>query len=255
MPAFLPSVNQIGFDSYDWIASTIARTRSHVLMWVIGASQGRARRRAGRPAQRLRVPARGRIRRALGDPLEPERAALVQLRVVPLRRFEMRGELAPGLRFRPGAVAVRRDRVRDGPELRRGADVHRDLQPERRARRERDVPLERRIAGAPPPARPPGCTSPRSGCAPRPGSTPGARRRAGGAAAAGAQARRVDSAHCRRPVLSPCRSTTTVGDRGSVRGRGHDHRRPRDDSGRDDAPARVRAYVIVDAYPVKTAVL
>ncbi|MBV9916890.1 MAG: PQQ-binding-like beta-propeller repeat protein, partial [Solirubrobacterales bacterium] len=37
MPAFLPSVNQIGFDSYDWIAATILRGHGSVLEWVIGA--------------------------------------------------------------------------------------------------------------------------------------------------------------------------------------------------------------------------
>ena len=42
MPSFLASVNQIGFDSYHWIASTITRTRRHVLLWVVGALQVRA---------------------------------------------------------------------------------------------------------------------------------------------------------------------------------------------------------------------
>ena len=66
MPSFLASVNQIGFDSYDWIASTIARTKHHVLLWVVGALPAPRRSRRGRPAQapsRSRSPAATRATR------------------------------------------------------------------------------------------------------------------------------------------------------------------------------------------------
>ena len=47
LPPLLPSVNQIGFDSYDMIAGTISRTKARrrrdgrVLLWVIGARRDR----------------------------------------------------------------------------------------------------------------------------------------------------------------------------------------------------------------------
>ena len=103
MPAFLPSVNQIGFDSYDWIASTISRTRSGVLMWVIGAlrdARGRERIDAHSAfAFPLAGDTAGRsvILQSANVPLQ------FSFGPVPLRRFELRGDLAPDLSFRPGA--------------------------------------------------------------------------------------------------------------------------------------------------------
>ena len=63
--------------------------------------------------------------------------------VVPLRRFEMRGDLGPRSALPPRRRPVRRDGLRDCPELRAAAGLHRDLQPEWRAGGERHVPLER----------------------------------------------------------------------------------------------------------------
>ena len=103
MPAFLPSVNQIGFDSYDWIASTISRTRSRVLMWVIGAYKDASGVERVDPHSAFSFPLDGRyagrsvILSSTNVPLE------FSFGVVPLRRFEMRGDLGPDLRFRPGA--------------------------------------------------------------------------------------------------------------------------------------------------------
>ena len=34
-------MNQIGFDSYDLIAGTLAKGHGHILLWVIGAREGR----------------------------------------------------------------------------------------------------------------------------------------------------------------------------------------------------------------------
>jgi outer membrane protein assembly factor BamB len=103
MPAFLPSVNQIGFDSYDWIASTIARTRSQVLLWVIGAFRDAHGVERVDPRSAFAFPLAGRYR---GDSLSltsPNVPLEFSFGVVPLRRFELRGDIGGDLRFRPGA--------------------------------------------------------------------------------------------------------------------------------------------------------
>jgi outer membrane protein assembly factor BamB len=105
MPAFLASVNQIGFDSYDWIASTISRARGRLLMWVIGAVRGAGGRDLVDPSRAFAFPLAGRYE---GNSviLESPRASLeFSFGPVPLRRFELRGTLGPGLTFAPDANA------------------------------------------------------------------------------------------------------------------------------------------------------
>ncbi len=104
MPAFLPSVNQIGFDSYDWIASTVARTHSHVLMWVIGASKDAHGVERVEPHSAFSFPLAGQYGGRSVILSSPSVPLSFSFGVVPLRRFEMRGELAPSLSFLPGAA-------------------------------------------------------------------------------------------------------------------------------------------------------
>ena len=104
MPAFLPSVNQIGFDSYDWIASAVARTRSHVLMWVIGASKDRHGIERVDPHSAFAFPLAGTYGGRSVILSSPSVPLSFSFGVVPLRRFEMRGELTPSLSFLPGAA-------------------------------------------------------------------------------------------------------------------------------------------------------
>ncbi len=104
MPAFLPSVNQIGFDSYDWIASTIRRTGSHVLLWVTGAYRDARGVERIDPHSAFGFPLEGRYQ---GDALQlssPSVPLEFSFGTVPLRTFELRGQLGPGLRVRPGAA-------------------------------------------------------------------------------------------------------------------------------------------------------
>ena len=103
MPPFLASVNQIGFDSYDWIASTLARTRSTLLMWVIGARRGSGGAPVVDPASPFAFPLLGHYE---GDSLALQSANVAlqfSFGAVPLARFELRGTLGPDLRFAPGA--------------------------------------------------------------------------------------------------------------------------------------------------------
>ncbi|HWE32236.1 MAG TPA: PQQ-binding-like beta-propeller repeat protein [Solirubrobacteraceae bacterium] len=99
MPAFLSSVNQIGFDSYDWIASAIARTKRTVLLWVIGARPGAGGRELVDPTRTFAFPLHGTY---AGDAVtlhSPNVSLQFSFGAVPLRTFELRGTLGPGLRF------------------------------------------------------------------------------------------------------------------------------------------------------------
>ena len=102
MPAFLPSVNQIGFDSYDWIASTIARTRSQVLLWVIGAFKDARGVERVDPHSAFAFPLIGRYAGRSLTLSSPNVNLQFSFGSVPLRRFDVRGELRPDLSFAPG---------------------------------------------------------------------------------------------------------------------------------------------------------
>ncbi len=64
LPAFLPSVNQIGFDSYEWLAGVLdigkpdATGKGSLLAWVIGVKPGRKPKR-GKPQTWVPDPAAG----------------------------------------------------------------------------------------------------------------------------------------------------------------------------------------------------
>jgi hypothetical protein len=103
MPAFLPSVNQIGFDRYDWIVGTIARTKSTLLLWVIGAVKDARGNERVDPSSAFSFPLAGRYRGGSVILASPSVPLQFSFGVVPLRRFEMRGELGPSLNFAPGA--------------------------------------------------------------------------------------------------------------------------------------------------------
>ena len=141
MPAFLPSVNQIGFDSYDWIASTIARSRNRLLMWVVGAVRDARGVERVDPASAFAFPLSGRYEGSsmiLSSPQVPLEFSFGQ---VPLRRFELRGQLGPDLRFRPGAAVYAETVCATvpiyGPELAFTGICN----PRRRARGQRHLPV------------------------------------------------------------------------------------------------------------------
>lgn len=102
MPAFLPSVNQIGFDQYDWIASTIARTRSRALLWVIGGARDARGRTIVDPTSPFGFPVAGQYDRGAVSLSSPSVPLTFSFGVVPLREFTIRGTLGSDLRFRPG---------------------------------------------------------------------------------------------------------------------------------------------------------
>ena len=109
LPALLPSVNQIGFDSYDLIAGTLAKSKpgpdgiGEILMWVVGAE----RNRHGVPA----VDPQGNFAFALAGSYRGDLLLLNASRLdlqfsfgpVPIRSLDFRGRLRRDGRFAPGA--------------------------------------------------------------------------------------------------------------------------------------------------------
>jgi outer membrane protein assembly factor BamB len=134
MPAFLTSVNQIGFDTYDLIAGVVAvgppsassergaaaavpagaARERRVLLWVIGG-RTRGGREVADPRAGFAFPLAGRLR---GDSVI---LAARDLRLtfsfgdVPIRRFELRARLGPDLRTKPGAGLFVEVTCRDVP--------------------------------------------------------------------------------------------------------------------------------------------
>ena len=108
LPALLPSVNQIGFDSYDLIAGTLKKTRPNrsgvgrILMWVVGARRAGGQTLAD-PHGNFAFPLEGTYR---GDQVMLN-ASKVDMQFsfgpVPLRSLDFRGRLGADGRFGPGA--------------------------------------------------------------------------------------------------------------------------------------------------------
>ena len=109
LPAFLPSVNQIGFDSYVLLVGAVAvgppdsSGRGPILLWATQARRGPRGRYLADPNGTLVFPLAGSYR---GNTvlLSVKNAVLTfSFGTVPLRRLDMRFQLAPSLRALPGA--------------------------------------------------------------------------------------------------------------------------------------------------------
>jgi hypothetical protein len=108
LPSLLPSVNQIGFDSYDLIAGTLRKSKPNangvgrILMWVVGARKAGAKSFAD-PRGNFAFPLEGTYR---GDQVMLN-ASQVNLQFsfgpVPLRSLDFRGRLGADGRFGAGA--------------------------------------------------------------------------------------------------------------------------------------------------------
>jgi outer membrane protein assembly factor BamB len=109
LPPFLASVNQIGFDSYEWLAGTLqvttpdAQDRGRLLLWVTGVRPGPGGGPVADPKAGFAFPIAGRYQ---GDALVLSRRDL-SLRLsfgdIPQRTFELRGRLGADGRMDPGA--------------------------------------------------------------------------------------------------------------------------------------------------------
>jgi outer membrane protein assembly factor BamB len=110
LPPFLPSVNQIGFDSYDLIAGTLAKSppgpngEGTFLLWLQGGRRDAKGRLVADPKAPLAFPIAGRYR---GDEfiLSGQNLELTfSFGDVPLQRFDMRGRMGADRRVKPGAA-------------------------------------------------------------------------------------------------------------------------------------------------------
>ena len=108
LPPLLPSVNQIGFDSYDMIAGTIERTKAkhgrdgNVLIWVISARRDRHGVLQPDPSGNFQFPLAGAYRRDALALSSSDLSLQFSFGGVPLRLFDIRGQLAHDLEMRPG---------------------------------------------------------------------------------------------------------------------------------------------------------
>jgi outer membrane protein assembly factor BamB len=105
LPPLLASANQIGFDSYEWIVSALrvsppdGRGEGHVLLWVVGSRKDRGGVPIADPRSDFAFPLEGRYRGS--DLLLSQRnvGLTFSFGKVPLRRFEVRGRLGNDLRM------------------------------------------------------------------------------------------------------------------------------------------------------------
>jgi outer membrane protein assembly factor BamB len=108
LPPFLPSVNQIGFDSYDWIVGTLERSppdangEGRALFWIVGARKRHGVREVD-PGSEFAFPLLGRYRRDSVILSARDLTLTFSFGPVPLNVFQLRGQLRRNLEMRPGA--------------------------------------------------------------------------------------------------------------------------------------------------------
>lgn len=104
LPSYLPSVNQIGFDSYDLLAGVVRADAERLLLWIVGGRPGPRGTTVADPAQPFAFAMAGQHRGddvlLRGDGL----AFTFSFGEVPTRRFELRGRLRRDLTMAPGAA-------------------------------------------------------------------------------------------------------------------------------------------------------
>jgi len=121
LPPLLPSVNQIGFDSYDMIAGTIARSRANrrgegrLLLWVIGAKRDRNGLLRPDPNGNFQFPLSGLYRRNTLELGSTDLSLQFSFGSVPLGLFDVRGQMGAGLALRPGAGSYSETNCADVP--------------------------------------------------------------------------------------------------------------------------------------------
>jgi outer membrane protein assembly factor BamB len=110
LPPLLPSVNQIGFDSYDWIAGTLDRSRAgngnrgRLLLWVVGSKEDGHGRRVADSGSEFAFPLTGRY---VGNSVILEQRGfelLFTFGPVPLEQLQFRGRLDPDRVAGPAAA-------------------------------------------------------------------------------------------------------------------------------------------------------
>ncbi|MEW6439925.1 MAG: PQQ-binding-like beta-propeller repeat protein [bacterium] len=111
LPPMLPSLNQIGFDSYHWILGTLEATEpdavneGRLLLWAVGGTFDERGVLVPDPATDFTFPLSGRYKKDFF--ILSNEDFLMEVTGVPITfdLFQLRGGLGPDLRVRPGATA------------------------------------------------------------------------------------------------------------------------------------------------------
>ncbi len=96
MPPMLTSVNQIGFDFYDWIGGVVRTQADSTVLWFVGAKRDAANQIVADPAALFAFPMFGRERGGTFSWNASQVNLWFTFGPVPLRRFDLRGTFGPG---------------------------------------------------------------------------------------------------------------------------------------------------------------
>ena len=104
LPPMLTSLNQIGFDFYDWVAGVVRSGADDAVLWVIGATRDARGLPVADPKAGFAFPLHGRLDGGSFSWAAPPGVALTfTFGPVPLRDFQLRGRFLPGGRIAPDA--------------------------------------------------------------------------------------------------------------------------------------------------------
>jgi hypothetical protein len=87
-----------------WIVSTVARSRTGLLLWVLGATRDACGNERVDPSSAFGFPLAGRYQGNSIVLSSPNARLQFSFGAVPLQRFELRGAIGTGLSVRPGAA-------------------------------------------------------------------------------------------------------------------------------------------------------
>jgi len=101
LPPMLTSVNQIGFDFYDWIGGAVRTGDDNTVVWFVGAKRNEQGQILADPSARFAFPVSGRQR---GGTFELNASGVnlwFTFGPVPLQRFDLRGTFGPDGQVEP----------------------------------------------------------------------------------------------------------------------------------------------------------
>jgi hypothetical protein len=101
LPPMLPSVNQIGFDFYDWIGGAVPTRGEDTVVWFVGAKRDAEGEIVADPSARFAFPVHGQQR---GGTFEFNASGVnlwFTFGPVPLQRFDLRGTFGPDGQVEP----------------------------------------------------------------------------------------------------------------------------------------------------------
>jgi hypothetical protein len=108
VPSMLNSVNQIGFDFYDWLAGTVATSPDRTLLWVVGARRDGAGRLVADPSAGFAFPLVGPRQGATFRLTSPGVTLTFTFGPVPLETFALDGRFdADGVVAPDASMAAR----------------------------------------------------------------------------------------------------------------------------------------------------